>query len=61
VKRKVDIEIPRYCTLGEIADIAHATFEAMSDADQKQYLAECRNWREDQKLLAMPLANRWVN
>jgi hypothetical protein len=51
----------RGMTFEQIADMDHAVFEAMTPAEKKQYQDECQQWRRDQALLAMPLANNLVN
>lgn len=59
--RKVHRFDPTCCTLAEMADASHAAFEALTPAEKKQYQDECQQWRREQELLAMPIANDWVN
>jgi hypothetical protein len=52
---------PRGWTLAQIADAHHAAIEAMSAEERAAYVAECQQFRREQALLAMPLANTWIN
>jgi hypothetical protein len=60
-KRKVQIFDPTCCTLAQIADAHRAAIEAMSAEERAAYVAECQQFRQDQALLAMPLANERIN
>ena len=60
-KRKVQIFDPTCCTLAQIVQAHLDAIDAMSPEDRARYVAECQQWRQDQALLALPLANERIN
>ena len=59
--RPVYIEIPMRGSFHGLAQALHGGYENLSPADREQWDANCKQWREERALLAMPLPNDWVN
>jgi hypothetical protein len=61
MKRQVILTVPACCSLNQLGDALMNSHERLTEAERAAWDAECTEWRQEQALLAMPIANGRIN